>query len=59
MCEIAAGLPLRSCHEALVRSVFGFLIMSCESQPEIRSHAHWSLFMLALVPLTLACYFFV
>jgi hypothetical protein len=40
-------------------SIFGFLVMSCEAAPEMHADGNWSLFMLALVPLVLACYFFV
>jgi hypothetical protein len=40
-------------------SIFGFVLMSCETAPEIHGDGNWSLFMLALVPLILACYFFV
>jgi len=40
-------------------SVFGIFLMSCDPAPEIDSYGHWSLFMLALVPLILAWYFIV
>jgi hypothetical protein len=40
-------------------SIFGFLLMSCETAPKIHGDGNWSLFMLALVALILAWYFFV
>jgi hypothetical protein len=52
------GLPYGTVMNPWCDSVFGFLLMSCETAPEMRGDGNWSLFMLAFVPLILALYFF-
>jgi hypothetical protein len=39
-------------------TVLGLVIMSCETSSGTRGDSDWSFLTLALIPLVLACYFF-
>jgi hypothetical protein len=39
-------------------TVLGLVIMSCEASAGTRGDSDWSFLTLALIPLVLACYFF-